>query len=56
LPSALRGRAGLLVVVLVVSPLTGLISAAGEEIGWRGFWSHGCRHSWASPVRACSSV
>jgi CAAX protease family protein len=37
LPSALRGRAGLLVVVLVVSPLTGLISAAGEEIGWRGF-------------------
>jgi membrane protease YdiL (CAAX protease family) len=37
LPSALRGRAGLLVVVLVVSPLTGLISAVGEEIGWRGF-------------------
>ena len=37
LPAALRGRAGLLVVVLVLSPLTGLISAAGEEIGWRGF-------------------
>jgi len=37
LPSALRGRAGLLVVVLVISPLTGLISSAGEEIGWRGF-------------------
>jgi uncharacterized protein len=37
LPSALRGHAGLLVVVLVVSPLTGFISAAGEEIGWRGF-------------------
>jgi CAAX protease family protein len=37
LPSALRGRAGLLLVVLVISPLTGLISSAGEEIGWRGF-------------------
>ena len=37
LPSALRSRAGLLVVVLVLSPLTGLIGAAGEEIGWRGF-------------------
>ena len=37
LPSALRGRAGLLAVVLVISPLSGLISAAGEEIGWRGF-------------------
>jgi membrane protease YdiL (CAAX protease family) len=37
LPSALGGGAGLAVVVLVVSPLTGLLSAAGEEIGWRGF-------------------
>jgi membrane protease YdiL (CAAX protease family) len=37
LPSALRGRAGLFVVVVVISPLTGLISSAGEEIGWRGF-------------------
>jgi membrane protease YdiL (CAAX protease family) len=37
LPSALRGPAGLVLVVLVVSPLTGLVSAAGEEIGWRGF-------------------
>jgi len=37
LPSFLQGRAGLLLVVLVVSPLTGLVSAAGEEIGWRGF-------------------
>src|SRR6185503_14929190 len=37
LPSALRGRAALLLVVLVISPLTGLISSAGEEIGWRGF-------------------
>jgi membrane protease YdiL (CAAX protease family) len=37
LPSALRGRAGLLAVVLVVSPLSGLVGAAGEEIGWRGF-------------------
>jgi membrane protease YdiL (CAAX protease family) len=37
LPSALRGHAGVLVVVLAVSPVTGFISAAGEEIGWRGF-------------------
>ncbi len=37
LPSALSGPAGIVVVVLVISPLTGLISAAGEEIGWRGF-------------------
>jgi membrane protease YdiL (CAAX protease family) len=37
LPSALRGPGGFLVVVLVLSPLTGLISATGEEIGWRGF-------------------
>ena len=37
LPSALRGHAGMLAVVLVLLPLTGLISAAGEEIGWRGF-------------------
>ena len=37
LPSALQGGAGLLLVVLVASPLTGLISATGEEIGWRGF-------------------
>lgn len=37
LPSVLRGGAGLAVVVLVVSPLTGLLSTAGEEIGWRGF-------------------
>src|SRR6266545_1674866 len=37
LPPALRGHAGLLAVVLVWLPLTGLISAAGEEIGWRGF-------------------
>lgn len=37
LPSALRGQAAMLAVVLVLLPLTGLISAAGEEIGWRGF-------------------
>jgi len=37
LPSALRGHAGMLAVALVLLPLTGLISAAGEEIGWRGF-------------------
>jgi membrane protease YdiL (CAAX protease family) len=37
LPSALRGPAGVAAVVLVISPLTGLIGAAGEEIGWRGF-------------------
>ena len=27
----------MLAVVLVLLPLTGLLSAAGEEIGWRGF-------------------
>jgi uncharacterized protein len=37
LPSALRGHAGMLAAVLIFLPLTGLISAAGEEIGWRGF-------------------
>jgi len=37
LPSALRSHAGMLAIVLVVLPLTGLISTAGEEIGWRGF-------------------
>jgi uncharacterized protein len=37
LPSALRGPAGMLLVVLVLMPLTNLVSAAGEEIGWRGF-------------------
>jgi membrane protease YdiL (CAAX protease family) len=37
LPSALRSHAGMFGVVVVVLPLTGLISAAGEEIGWRGF-------------------
>lgn len=37
LPSALRSPAGLLLLVLVVSPLTGLLGATGEEIGWRGF-------------------
>lgn len=37
LPSALRGPAGLALIILVVSPLTNLISATGEEIGWRGF-------------------
>jgi CAAX protease family protein len=36
-PSALRGHAGMLVVLLVGLPLVGLVSAAGEEIGWRGF-------------------
>jgi uncharacterized protein len=37
LPPALRGHAGMLAAVLIWLPLTGLISAAGEEIGWRGF-------------------
>jgi CAAX protease family protein len=37
LPPALRGRAGLPLLVLMVLPLTNLIGAAGEEIGWRGF-------------------
>ncbi len=37
LPSVLRGPLGMLPVVLIVLPLTSLISAAGEEIGWRGF-------------------
>ena len=37
LPSALRNPAGVLLVILVVSPLIGLLSATGEEIGWRGF-------------------
>ena len=37
LPPVLRGPAGLLLVVLVIMPLTTLLSAAGEEIGWRGF-------------------
>ena len=37
LPAALHSPAGLLLVILVVSPLTGLLSATGEEIGWRGF-------------------
>ena len=36
-PAALRGPVGLAAVTLVALPLTGLISAAGEEIGWRGF-------------------
>jgi uncharacterized protein len=36
-PPALRGHAGMLVVLLVGLPLVGLVSAAGEEIGWRGF-------------------
>jgi membrane protease YdiL (CAAX protease family) len=37
LPPALRSPVGLLLVILVVSPVTGLLSATGEEIGWRGF-------------------
>jgi uncharacterized protein len=37
LPSILRSPAGVLLVVFVLSPLTGLLSATGEEIGWRGF-------------------
>jgi membrane protease YdiL (CAAX protease family) len=36
LPSA-WGHAGMIAAVLVFLPLTGLVSAAGEEIGWRGF-------------------
>jgi membrane protease YdiL (CAAX protease family) len=48
LPSVLRGPAGLVLVVLVVSPLTGLISAAGEEIGWRGFLVPRMHASWAT--------
>jgi hypothetical protein len=56
LPSALRGRAGLLLVVLVISPLTGLISSAGEEIGWRGFLVPRMHALVASRIRACSSV
>ena len=37
LPPALAGPAGVLAVGLIVLPLTSLVSAAGEEIGWRGF-------------------
>ena len=37
LPSALRGHAGWVATVLLGLPLVGLVSAAGEEIGWRGF-------------------
>jgi membrane protease YdiL (CAAX protease family) len=36
-PFGLGDRAGWLVVVLVISPLIGLVGAAGEEIGWRGY-------------------
>jgi membrane protease YdiL (CAAX protease family) len=37
LPPMLAGPAGVLAIGLVVLPLTSLVSAAGEEIGWRGF-------------------
>jgi len=37
LPPALTGPAGVLALGLIVLPLTSLVSAAGEEIGWRGF-------------------
>ncbi len=37
LPPALTGPAGVLAIGLIVLPLTSLASAAGEEIGWRGF-------------------
>ena len=37
LPLALTGPAGVLAIGLIVLPLTSLVSAAGEEIGWRGF-------------------
>ena len=37
LPPALAGPAGVLAVGLIALPLTSLVSAAGEEIGWRGF-------------------
>jgi len=37
LPPALAGPGGVLAVGLFVLPLTSLVSAAGEEIGWRGF-------------------
>ena len=43
-----RGRAGHIA-------LTGLISAAGEK-RLEGLSRPRCMHSWASPVRACSSV
>jgi uncharacterized protein len=36
-PPALAGPVGVLAVGLIVLPLTSLVSAAGEEIGWRGF-------------------
>ena len=42
-------RAGLLVVVLVISPLSGLIAARPARKSAGGaFSSHGCMHSWAS--------
>ena len=37
LPAAWAGPAGVLAIGLIVLPLTSLVSAAGEEIGWRGF-------------------
>jgi membrane protease YdiL (CAAX protease family) len=37
LPPALRSDAAWVAAVLIGLPLVGLVSAAGEEIGWRGF-------------------
>ena len=37
LPPALQSPAGVFAIAVIVLPLTSIISAAGEEIGWRGF-------------------
>jgi membrane protease YdiL (CAAX protease family) len=36
-PPALQTPAGVLAIALIVLPLTSIVSAAGEEIGWRGY-------------------
>jgi CAAX protease family protein len=56
LPSALRGQAAMLAVVLVLLPLTGLIAQPARRSAGGAFSSRGCTPSSASPVRACSSA
>lgn len=36
-PPALQNPAGVFAIALIVLPLTSIVSAAGEEIGWRGY-------------------
>jgi membrane protease YdiL (CAAX protease family) len=36
-PPALQTTAGVLTIATIVLPLTSIVSAAGEEIGWRGY-------------------